>query len=178
MGQEYPPEKDTKHSAPAPLRRRLHEFYFGGSLFVVLRAANRTAPDLSFRTPPRGATACRENVFLLLANTLASVSQLCRTRIIEGGKIIPRKSLQPNNWQKILSPRSFGMPLSNAEGVQKSSLTGNPPTRESQRALLMPKGVLKAKGRWSWKKERPHLLSHNLYSLKREKIQLVLWMRC
>ena len=100
MRQEYPPEKDTKRFAPAPLRRRLHEFYFGGSLFVVLRAANRTAPDLSFRTPPRGATACRENVFLLLANTLASVSQLCRTRIIKRGKIIPRKSLQPNNLQK------------------------------------------------------------------------------
>ena len=129
MGQEYPPEKDTKRSSPAPLRRRLHEFYFGGSRFVVLRAANRTAPDVSFRTPPRGATACRENVFLLLANTLASVSQLCRTRIIEGGKIIPRKSLQPNNWQKILSPRSFGMPLSNAEWAQKSSLS-RVPTRK------------------------------------------------
>ena len=99
---EYcPPEKGTRRSASATLRRRLHEFYFGGSLFVVLRAANRTAPDLSFRTPPRGATACRENVFLLLANTLASVSQLCRTRIIKRGKIIPRKSLQPNNLQKI-----------------------------------------------------------------------------
>ena len=42
MRQEYPPEKDTKRFAPATLRRRLHEFYFGGSLFVVLRAANRT----------------------------------------------------------------------------------------------------------------------------------------
>ena len=45
MRQEYPPEKDTKRFAPAPLRRRLHEFYFGGSLFVVLRAANRTGPS-------------------------------------------------------------------------------------------------------------------------------------
>ena len=108
MGQEYPPEKDTKHSAPAPLRRRLHEFYFGGSLFVVLRAANRTAPDLSFRAHPRGATACRENVFLLLANTLAPLSQLCRTRIIEGGKIIPRKFLRPNNWQKEIPHRVPG----------------------------------------------------------------------
>ena len=102
MGQEYPPEKDTKHSAPAPLRRRLHEFYFGGSLFVVLRAANRTAPDLSFRTPPRGATACRENVFLLLANTLASVSQLCRTRIIKGGKKSLRKFLRPRSGKKLM----------------------------------------------------------------------------
>ena len=141
MRQEYPPEKDTKRFAPAPLRRRLHEFYFGGSLFVVLRAANRTAPDLSFRTPPRGATACRENVFLLLANTLAPLSQLCRTRIIERGKIIPRKSLQPNNWQKILSPRSFGMPLSNAEWGQKSSLS-RVPTRKRE-----PKGTLYANGR-------------------------------
>ena len=141
MRQEYPPEKDTKRFAPAPLRRRLHEFYFGGSLFVVLRAANRTAPDVSFRTPPRGATACRENVFLLLANTLASVSQLCRTRIIERGKIIPRKSLQPNNWQKILSPRSFGMPLSNAEWAQKSSLS-RVSTRKRE-----PKGTLYANGR-------------------------------
>ena len=156
MRQEYPPEKDTKRFAPAPLRRRLHEFYFGGSLFVVLRAANRTAPDVSFRTPPRGATACRETVFLLLANTLRRMSQLCRTRIIERDKIIPRKSLQPNNWQKILFPRSFGMPLSNAEGVQKSSLAGNPPTRENQRAHFMPMGALKAKGRCAWKKERPH----------------------
>ena len=68
MRQEYPPEKDTKRFAPAPLRRRLHEFYFGGSLFVVLRAANRTAPDVSFRTPPRVATTCRETVSFLLAN--------------------------------------------------------------------------------------------------------------
>ena len=100
MGQEYPPEKDTKHSAPAPLRRRLHEFYFGGGLLCRSSSRKQTSPDLSFRTPPRGATACRENVLLLLANTLASVSQLCRTRIIERGKIIPRKSLQPNNLQK------------------------------------------------------------------------------
>ena len=40
-----------------------------------------------------------------LADTLASVSQLCRTRIIERGKILPRKSLQPNNWQKVLSQK-------------------------------------------------------------------------
>ena len=61
MRQEYPPEKDTKHSAPAPLRRRLHEFYCGRSRFVVLRAAKRTTPTVSFRTPPRGATARRKS---------------------------------------------------------------------------------------------------------------------
>ena len=131
MGQEYPPEKDTKHSAPAPLRRRLHEFYFGGSRFVVLRAANRTAPDLSFRTPPRGATACRENVFLLLANTLAPLSQLCRTRIIERGKIIPRKSLQPNNLQKnfpLRPPEGFGEPFPGGWGRRrKRHLAGEHP---------------------------------------------------
>ena len=132
MGQEYPPEKDTKRFAPAPLRRRLHEFYFGGSLFVVLRAANRTAPDLSFRTPPRGATACRENVFLLLANTLVSVSQLCRTRIIKRGKIIPRKSLQPNNLQKNncrrpSHPRGIRMP--SQEDKIKNACQGKIPRR-------------------------------------------------
>ena len=142
MGQEYPPEKDTKRSSPAPLRRRLHEFYFGGALCLsFFEPQTEPPPDVSFRTPPRGATACRENVFLLLANTLASVSQLCRTRIIEGGKIIPRKSLQPNNWQKILSPRSFGMPLSNAEWAQKSSLS-RVPTRKRE-----PKGAPYANGR-------------------------------
>ena len=159
MRQEYPPEKDTKRFAPAPLRRRLHEFYFGGSLFVVLRAANRTAPDLSFRTPPRGATACRENVFLLLANTLASVSQLCRTRIIEGGKIIPRKSLQPNNWQKnfLLHPptEALGCP-SPGLGVEHKK---DPSPENNSRQEVVPKGAPKAKGRWPWKKERPRLFS-------------------
>ena len=41
MGQEYPPEKDTKHSAPAPLRRRLHEFYCGRSR--LCRSSSRKA---------------------------------------------------------------------------------------------------------------------------------------
>ena len=146
MGQEYPPEKDTKHSAPAPLRRRLHEFYFGGSRFVVLRAANRTAPDLSFRTPPRGATACRETVFLLLANTLRRMSQLCRTRIIKRDKIIPRKSLQPNNWQKnfLLHPptEALGCPFSGlGKEDKKRPLAGIfPDKRSCQRALQRPKG--------------------------------------
>ena len=144
MGQEYPPEKDTKRFAPAPLRRRLHEFYFGGSLFVVLRAANRTAPDLSFRTPPRGATACRENVFLLLANTLAPLSQLCRTRIIERGKIIPRKSLQPNNLQKnfpLRPPEALGEPFPGVGENKKAPSPENiPDKRSSQRALQRPKG--------------------------------------
>ena len=63
MGQEYPPEKDTKRSSPAPLRRRLHEFYFGGSRFVVLRAANRTGPsrpgdDCLGRTEAERRTRC------------------------------------------------------------------------------------------------------------------------
>ena len=151
MRQEYPPEKDTKRFAPAPLRRRLHEFYFGGSLFVVLRAANRTAPDLSFRTPPRGATACRENVFLLLANTLAPLSQLCRTRIIERGKIIPRKSLQPNNLQKnfpLRPPEVLGEPF---PGVgenkkpprQRTSLTRGQVKGRSkgQRAMAVENGT-------------------------------------
>ena len=39
MRQEYPPEKDTKRFAPAPLRRRLHEFYFGG--LSVCRSSSR-----------------------------------------------------------------------------------------------------------------------------------------
>ena len=34
------PKKGTSRFSSAPLRRRLHEFYFGGSQFVVLRAAN------------------------------------------------------------------------------------------------------------------------------------------
>ena len=81
-------------------------FISGFVLFVVLRAANKTAPDISFRAPPRGATACRKTVFLLLTDILASLFKPCRTRIIERGKIIPRKFLQPNNWQKI-SPQKL-----------------------------------------------------------------------
>ena len=134
MGQEYPPEKDTKRSSPAPLRRRLHEFYFGGGLLCRSSSRKQTSPDLSFRTPPRGATACRENVFLLLTNTLASVSQLCRTRIIERGKIIPRKSLQPNNWQKNfhLHPptEALGWPFSGlGEKTKKTPRRRITPTR-------------------------------------------------
>ena len=126
----------------------------GALAYVVLRAAKRTAPTVSFRTPPRGATACRENVFLLLTNALASVSQLCRTRIIERGKILPRKSLQPNNWQKnfLLRPhhrkrlddRSLGLGR-----IQKRPLAGIfPPTRGQakgrslgQRAMCVEKGT-------------------------------------
>ena len=144
MGQEYPPEKDTKRSSPAPLRRRLHELYFGSG--VVCRSSSRKPPrpDISFRTPPRGATACRENVFLLLANTLAPLSQLCRTRIIERGKIIPRKSLQPNNLQKNFPLRpseTLGEPFPGVGENKKAPSPENiPDKRLSQRALQRPKG--------------------------------------
>ena len=77
------PKKGTSRFSSAPLRRRLHEFYFGGSQFVVLRAANWTAPDLSFRTPPRGATTRNENVPFLLAHQFSGESKLWRTEIFE-----------------------------------------------------------------------------------------------
>ena len=127
-----PPEEGTWYFSPAPLRRRLHEFYCGRSRFVVLRAAKRTTPTVSFRTPPRGATACRENVFLLLANILASLSQLCRTRIIKRGKIIPRKSLQPNNLQKNTAaapPTPRGIRMPSQEVKIKNACQGKIPRR-------------------------------------------------
>ena len=174
MGQEYPPEKDTSCFAPAPLRRRLHEFYCGRSRFVVLRAAKRTAPTVSFRTPPRGATACRENVFLLLANILASVSQLCRTRIIKRGKIIPRKSLQPNNLQKPSSsvPQKCVDSRSRGERTKKDPSSGFSPTRGQakgrsidQRALHRPKGDVR--GKWNVPTETRSVDSWMKRSLRR-----------
>ena len=151
MRQEYPPEKDTKRSSPAPLRRRLHEFYFGGGLLCRSTSRKQTSPDVSFRTPPRGATACRENVFLLLADTLASVSQLCRTRIIKRGKIIPRKSLQPNNLQKPSSsvPQKYVDSRSRVGREQKKTPRRriSSDKRSSQRALRRPKGDVR--GKWN-----------------------------
>ena len=41
-GQKLSTKMRASHSSSATLGSRLHEFYYGGSLFVVLRAANRT----------------------------------------------------------------------------------------------------------------------------------------
>ena len=85
------------------------------------------------------------------------LSQLCRTRIIERDKIIPRKSLQPNNWQKnfLLHPptEALGCP-SPGLGVEHKK---DPSPENNSRQEVVPKGAPKAKGRWPWKKERPRL---------------------
>ena len=84
--------------------------------------------------------------FSLSANFPAKVSQLCRTRIIEGGKIIPRKSLQPNNWQKnfLLHPptEALGCPFSGlgVEHKKDPSPEKNSDKRSCKRALQRPKG--------------------------------------
>ena len=83
------PEKDTRRFSPATLRSRLHEFYYGGSRFVVLRAANRTAPVLSFRTAPRVATARRESCSFFWQTDGAGVPTLANWK--------HRKSVSPTS---------------------------------------------------------------------------------
>ena len=52
---------------------------------MVCRSSSRkpNCPDLSFRTPPRGATTRHENVPFLLAHQFSGESKLWRTEIIE-----------------------------------------------------------------------------------------------
>ena len=144
MRQEYPPEKDTKRSSPAPLRRRLHEFYFGG--LSVCRSSSRKQ-----NRPPMYRSGRLQEEQRLVAKTCSFFWRIFLPHCpnfaeLESSK--EAKSYRENPCNRITgkksSPRSFRMPLCNLERKQKRPLTGEiSPTRGQ------------AKGRCPWKRNVP-----------------------
>ena len=86
-----------------------------------------------------------------LADTLASVSQLCRTRIIKRGKIIPLKIPKQHHKSKNLpppSPRSTWIAVPGwGENKKRPLVRVFSDKRSSQRALHRPKGDVR--GKWN-----------------------------